>query len=368
MKKKIKNGLLLALLFITAFSNQSNAQNLNKDAVAFTKNLQDNYNKGDLPALMTMYADNVSMVQPDGTLKTVPKSFYEEDYVRDFGEAAGTYMVFKVVNTEKLADGKIKIKGSFDGYDFDRKSNTKLGPDNGTFEDVIVNDGGKWKFSQIKNVFAMTQVVKDVRALTQKFQDAYSEENADALKAMFTVNAERIMADGKMAKGAANIADDYREFFKNDHVSSIIKLADVKPQFDGSIITTGTYNIYGTSVKGARVALKGSYSNKLVKENGQLKIEQIKLGGLVKTIATIKVADFAKWKAGFDAYRRISLDAGQLTAETGTLMDDPNTAYVISEWATAEKAKAFFATPELAAHMKKEGVQGAPQIMFLDEK
>jgi uncharacterized protein (TIGR02246 family) len=368
MKKTIKQCLLLAALFVTVFSNQVKAQKLDKDAVAFMKTLQDNYNKGDLAALMTMYASEVNVVHSDGQLEKVPKSYYETDYIRDFGEAEGTYLEFNVATTEKLSDGKIKITGSFGGYDFDRKSNAKLNPDNGTFENVIVNEGGKWKLSQLKTVYAMTQVWKDVRAFVQNFQDAYNKKDAAALKAMFTTNAERILPDGKATKGAENIAADYSEAFKNANASSTIKLANVQPQFDGSVIATGTYSVYGTSAKGDRVALNGSYSNKMVNENGQWKLTEIKQGGLVKTIVYHKVADYAKWKAGFDAYWRTRVDAGELTFETGTLIDDPGTVYVINEWATAEKAKAFFATPELAAAMQKLGVTEAPHFMYLAKK
>lgn len=368
MKKTIQQFLLLAVLFITVFNNQVKAQKLHKDAVAFTKNLQDNYNKGDLAALMTMYASEVTVVQSDGKEEKVPKSDYEKDYVRDFGEAAGTYLTFKVANTETLADGKIKISGSFDGYDFDRKSNEKLNPATGTFENVIMNEGGKWKLSQLKTVYAMGQVWKDVRIFVQNFQDAYNKKDAAALKAMFIDNATRILPDGKATNGAENIAAAYSEDFKNANTSGTIKLSNLQPQFDGSVMATGTYTVYGSSVKGTRVSFNGSYRNKMINENGQWKLAEIKQAGLVKTIVYHKVADFAKWKTGFDAFRRIRLDAGELTFEAGNLIDDPNTAYVINEWESAEKAKAFFALPELATAMQKLGVTEAPHFMFLDKK
>jgi ketosteroid isomerase-like protein len=217
-------------------------------------------------------------------------------------------------------------------------------------------------------VYAMSQVWKDVRTYVQNFQDTYNKEDAAALKAMFIDNATRILPDGKATSGAENIAAAYAEDFKNANTSIIIKLSNVLPQFDGSMIATGTYNVYGTSVKGDRVALNGSYSNKMVNQNGQWKLAEIKQAGLVKTIVYHKVADFAKWKIGFDAFRRIRLDAGELTFEAGNLIDDPNTAYVINEWESAEKAKAFFALPELAAAMQKLGVAEAPHFMFLAKK
>jgi len=50
------------------------------------------------------------------------------------------------------------------------------------------------------------------------------------------------------------------------------------------------------------------------------------------------------------------------------LADDPNTVCVISEWASVEKAKAFFALPELEAHRKKAGATDELHIMYLDKK
>jgi len=368
MKTKTQKYLLLVLLFVTALVSNANAQKLDKSALAFTKLYQENYNKGNLAALMEMYANEITMVNSDGTTEKVPKSYYEKDYIRDFGEAAGTYLDLKVTNTEKLSDGKIKITGSFDGYDFDRKSNTKLSPTVGTFENVIMKEGGKWKFTQIKTVFAMEQVFKDVRTFVQNFQDAYNKEDASAIQVMFTTDGTRIMADGKTTKGAENIAKDYAENFKNANAALILKLSNVMPQFDNSMNVTGTYQVIGTSTTGERISLSGSYDNKLVKDNGQWKLAEVKLGGLVKVIAYTKIADFDKWKTGFDTFRRVRRDAGELTFEVSTLVDDPNTVCVISEWASVEKAKAFFALPELEAHRKKAGATDELHIMYLDKK
>ncbi|MEJ5960814.1 nuclear transport factor 2 family protein [Pedobacter immunditicola] len=368
MKTTTQKYLLLVLLLVTAIISNATAQKLDKDALAFTKSYQDNYNKGDLAALMEMYANEITLVNSDGTTEKVPKSYFEKDYIRDFGEAAGTYLTLKVTNTEKLSDGKVKITGSFDGYDFDRKSNTKLNPTIGTFENVIMKDGGKWRFTQVKTVFAMEQVFKDVRTFVQNFQDAYNKEDASAIQALFTADGTRMMADGKTTKGAENIANDYAENFKNANAALTLKLSNVLPQFDKSMIVTGTYQVYGTSLKGDKVSLSGSYDNKLVNENGQWKLAEVKLGGLVKVFAYTKIADFDKWKTSFDAFRRVRRDAGELTFEVSTLADDPNTVCVISEWATVEKAKAFFALPELAAQGKKAGLTDELHIMYLNKK
>ncbi len=368
MKTTTRKSLLWGLLFVTAFASDVNAQKLNQDALTFIKSYQDNYNKGNLTALMDMYANEITLVNSDGKTEKVPKSYFEKDYIRDFGESGGTYFTLKVANTEKLADGKIKISGSFDGYDYDRKTNAKLSPTVGTFEDVIMKDGGKWKFTQIKTVFAMEQVFKDIRALVQKFQDAYNKEDATAIQSMFTADAARIMPDGQSIKGAENIGKAYADTFKNENAALTLKLANVQPQFDGSMMVTGAFYVSGTSANGGRVAVNGSYNNKLVNENGQWKIADLKVGNLVKVITYKKIADFAKWKASFDAFRRIRRDAGELTAEVSTLADDPNTVCVITEWPSVDKAKAFFASPDFATHRQKSGENEELHIMYLQKK
>jgi uncharacterized protein (TIGR02246 family) len=367
MKKPIIFHLLLALLFLTVSTNKTNAQKLNKDALNFVKTYQNNYNSGNLTALMDLYSDEVTVVYSDTTEK-VPKSYFEKDYIRDFGEAAGTHFELKVNNTEMLSDGKIKITGSFDGYDFDRKSSTKLNPTIGNFENIIVKEGGKWKFSQIKTEFAIEKIYHDVRKLVQNFQDAYNNKDADQIGTLFTPNSKKITAHGKVSNGAENIKNEYAEVFKTTNAALTLKIANIQPQFDGSLISTGTYSVYGNDANGNRIASNGSYMNKLVNENGNWKLDEVKLGNIIKVIVSHKTNDFAKWKANFNEFRRVRRDAGELSFEISTLADDPNTVYVISEWPSIEKAKAFFALPELEEHRKKIGETEPLNIKYLDKK
>ncbi|MBG6236205.1 uncharacterized protein (TIGR02246 family) [Pedobacter sp. CAN_A7] len=368
MKTSTQKCRLLLLLLATIGIGQVSAQKLHKEALAFTKSYQENYNNGNLAALMTMYADEITSVNSDGTSEKLPKSYYEKDYIRDFGETAGTFFTLKVNQTEQLADGRIKISGAFDGYDFDRKSNKKLNPTVGTFENVIMKEGGKWKFTQIKSVFAMEKVIKEVRTLVQDYQDAYNKEDAAAIQAFLTTDATRIMPDGKVDKGAENIAKQYAEAFKNANAAMTLKLANLQPQFDQSVVASGTYSVYGTDEKGERVSGNGSYHNILVNENGQWKLKEIKIGGLVKVVVTIKVTDYEKWRESFDEFRRVRRDAGELTFEVSTSADDPKSVCIISEWESVEKAKAFFALPELVERRKKLGVTTDINIMFLEKK
>ena len=358
--------LLSAVLLITVSVLPMAAQTLNKEAVAFVKTYQDAYNKGNMPALMTLYSDKVGWVNRDGSVTANTKADVEADYVRDFGETAGSYMDFTVVGTEAEADGKVKVNTTVSGYDFDRKTGTKIQPTAGTYQAIIAKEGGQWKIGQVK--WAMNLVALEMRDFIKKFQDALNREDAAALKSMLTATATRAVADGTSVTGADQIMDVYAKRFADADLTAVITLANVIPQFDGSVICTGTSRSSGRSVKGNRVVLDLAYNNTVVKENGAWKMSRMKLTGLTKVMIYHKVADYAAWKKGFDMFFNERSMAGELSAEVGTLQDDPGTVYVINEWASPEAAQSFYARPELAAAMQKAGVTGKPTMLILSKK
>lgn len=74
------------------------------------------------------------------------------------------------------------------------------------------------------------------------------------------------------------------------------------------------------------------------------------------------VVDFDAWKKGYDAYAPEQKKAGVLKKSVYRSVDNPNEVTVIHDFADVEKAKAFAASPDLAALMAKIGVQGKPQV------
>ena len=87
----------------------------------------------------------------------------------------------------------------------------------------------------------------------------------------------------------------------------------------------------------------------------------------IKSVIYHKVEDYAKWKAVFDAALGFRQEFGELSAESGTLADDPKTVYVIQEWKTRENMQKIFASPKLKEEMGKSGVVSAPTILILNE-
>jgi quinol monooxygenase YgiN len=77
-----------------------------------------------------------------------------------------------------------------------------------------------------------------------------------------------------------------------------------------------------------------------------------------------EVTDYAAWRKvynGFDATRK---KMGVIAQAVYQSIDNPNDVVVTHDFKTAEKAKAFAASPELKEAMEKAGVAGAPQIWF----
>ena len=85
----------------------------------------------------------------------------------------------------------------------------------------------------------------------------------------------------------------------------------------------------------------------------------------VTVIVSLKVAEFSKWKAGFDAHAEDRAEAG-LNAVAHQNIDDQNNAIVIGTAPSKEAFLAFFTTPETQEMQKKAGVLGPPEIKFIN--
>jgi heme-degrading monooxygenase HmoA len=78
------------------------------------------------------------------------------------------------------------------------------------------------------------------------------------------------------------------------------------------------------------------------------------------------VEDFAAWKKAYDSMAALRASKGALSDLVFQGADDPNKVTVILNWDSLEKAKGYAESPELKAAMQKAGVQGPPQISYLN--
>ena len=79
------------------------------------------------------------------------------------------------------------------------------------------------------------------------------------------------------------------------------------------------------------------------------------------------VADYAKWREGFDAHETTRRAAGATgVQQVYRDLENPGAITVIIEWDNAEKARQFAQDPALAEVMKNAGITSAPEVRFLN--
>ena len=69
-----------------------------------------------------------------------------------------------------------------------------------------------------------------------------------------------------------------------------------------------------------------------------------------------KVADFAKWKRGFDSHAAAHREAGLKLVHLWRDVADPNNVFFLFEVGSTKKARAFISAPEAAEAGKEFGV------------
>jgi hypothetical protein len=82
----------------------------------------------------------------------------------------------------------------------------------------------------------------------------------------------------------------------------------------------------------------------------------------VRLYARHEVTDYATWRKAYDGFGVTRKKLGVTAQAVYRSVDDPNDITITHDFASADKAKAFAASPELKAAMEKAGVKGPPQI------
>lgn len=80
-----------------------------------------------------------------------------------------------------------------------------------------------------------------------------------------------------------------------------------------------------------------------------------------------KVADFKQWKVVFDSMGEVRRKHGWKAHEVYQGAGDPNFVTVVNHMRDLEGAKAYGTSQELKSAMAKAGVQGAPEIVFMED-
>jgi len=84
-------------------------------------------------------------------------------------------------------------------------------------------------------------------------------------------------------------------------------------------------------------------------------------------LVQIKVKDFAEWKKVFESGSDLRTSNGELSHQIYNEASDPNKIIAIYKWNSLANAQKFAQSPELKAAMMEAGVQGPPNVYFLNE-
>ena len=118
----------------------------------------------------------------------------------------------------------------------------------------------------------------DMATLAKKYESAYNRKDVKALKGMYTKDAVRVNPNGITTTGIDAIGDSLTADFKNNKVIKVTIKADKSAkESDGSVTSTGTYHVTGTTKKGEKIDFKGAYTNTIVPEGGKWKIAKMVL-------------------------------------------------------------------------------------------
>ena len=80
-----------------------------------------------------------------------------------------------------------------------------------------------------------------------------------------------------------------------------------------------------------------------------------------------RVADYDAWKSAFDEHQAMRAASGITSHTLHRDADDPNAVTVVAKVTDIGRAKAFATSPDLREVMGRAGVQGAPDIWFVDD-
>ena len=85
-------------------------------------------------------------------------------------------------------------------------------------------------------------------------------------------------------------------------------------------------------------------------------------GADVRLYVHHEVGDYTTWRKAYDAFDATRRKLGVTGQAVYRSIDEPNDVTVTHDFRSADKAKAFAASPELKGAMEKAGVKGTPQI------
>jgi hypothetical protein len=88
---------------------------------------------------------------------------------------------------------------------------------------------------------------------------------------------------------------------------------------------------------------------------------------MVHILIRHKVADYSRWKEVFDSHLTARRRAGELDCHLFHNVEDPHELVLLLDWQTIEEARKFMTSDDLRKRMQDAGVQGTPEIQYLED-
>jgi hypothetical protein len=88
---------------------------------------------------------------------------------------------------------------------------------------------------------------------------------------------------------------------------------------------------------------------------------------MVHVLVRHKVADFNRWKEAFDTHVIARKRAGEISFHVFHNLEDSHDIFLLLDWSSADEARKFMNSGELRDRMQQAGVQGAPEIQYLED-
>lgn len=143
----MKNFILLSALLMATAS--VHAQDLKAEIAAVGNAWKAAFERGDAAALAAVYAEQVDLVNNDGSVVTVTRAEVEADWAKTFEGQTGTIEFADDMASTLLSDDKASTKGTFT-QTMTNKETGESTTFKGRYEHQAVKVDGLWLLSRMK--------------------------------------------------------------------------------------------------------------------------------------------------------------------------------------------------------------------------
>jgi heme-degrading monooxygenase HmoA len=88
---------------------------------------------------------------------------------------------------------------------------------------------------------------------------------------------------------------------------------------------------------------------------------------MVHVLVHHKVSDYSRWKSVFDSDLTARKHAGEIGFQVFHNAEDASDIFLLLDWDSADEARRFMNSSNLRERMQKAGVQGAPEVHYLED-